>query len=384
MKKLTILILALLLLTACARQEQSEVVPAAPPGLSWEELTVERSMPLQYADQFSVDYLQDGYKLITVAGTERYLLIPEGAELPAALPPDVTALRQPFDAVYLAATSAMDLFRELDAVNSIRFSSLDADGWYIPEAKDALTSGRMAYAGKYSEPDYERIIDGGCDLAVESTMIYHTPEVKEQLERFGIPVLVERSSYETHPLGRMEWIKLYAALLNREDAANAFFDGQLSALAPVLEQEPAGRTVAFFYITSNGAVNVRKGGDYIAKSIELAGGTYVFSELTDGSGSALSTMNIQMEDFYAGAKDADVLIYNSSIDTELTTVEQLLEKSPLLADFKAVQNGWVYCTGKNLFQESLGLGALIGDLNRILTAPAPDGVELTYLHRLTQ
>ena len=39
-------------------------------------------------------------------------------------------------------------------------------------------------------------------------MIYHTPEVKEQLEDFGVPVLVERSSYENHPLGRMEWIKL--------------------------------------------------------------------------------------------------------------------------------------------------------------------------------
>ena len=43
----------------------------------------------------------------------------------------------------------------------------------------------------------------GCGLALTSTMIYHNPEVKEQLERFGVPVLVERSSYESHPLGRM-------------------------------------------------------------------------------------------------------------------------------------------------------------------------------------
>ena len=37
----------------------------------------------------------------------------------------------------------------------------------------------------------------------------------------GIPVLVETSSYETQPLGRMEWIKLYAALLDKEDEAEA-------------------------------------------------------------------------------------------------------------------------------------------------------------------
>ena len=38
-------------------------------------------------------------------------------------------------------------------------------------------------------------------------MIYHNPEVKEKLEEFGIPVLVEHSSYESHPLGRTEWVK---------------------------------------------------------------------------------------------------------------------------------------------------------------------------------
>ena len=74
-----------------------------------------------------------------------------------------------------------------------------------------MEDGRMLYAGKYNAPDYERILSGSCDLAVESTMIYHSPEVKEQLERLGIPVLVERSSYERHPLGRMEWLKLYGA-----------------------------------------------------------------------------------------------------------------------------------------------------------------------------
>ena len=37
--------------------------------------------------------------------------------------------------------------------------------------------------------------------------------------------------------------------------------------------------MAFFYITSNGAANVRKSGDYLAKAIELAGGTYLFQDL---------------------------------------------------------------------------------------------------------
>ena len=50
-------------------------------------------------------------------------------------------------------------------------------------------------------------------------------------------------------------------------------------------------------------------------------------------------MNMQMEEFYAKAKDADYIIYNSTIDGELSTIDELLAKSNLLADFKAVKNG---------------------------------------------
>ena len=377
MKRLIRLLPLLLLLLLCACGQ--DAAEAGPTEIAWDSLTPDHSMELRCADQFSVDYYEGGYKAVTIAGTDSYLVVPADAAVPTGIPADMTVLQQPLDHIYLVATSAMDLFRELDAVGAVTLSGTDAAGWYIAEAREAMEAGRMTYAGKYSAPDYELILSQGCDLAVESTMIYHTPEVQEQLERFGIPVLVERSSYERHPLGRMEWIKLYAALLDKEAEAEAFFDRQMETLAPILEQENTGKTVALFYITSAGAVNVRKPGDYIAKSIGLAGGVYLPQD-TDAEDNALSTMNMQMEAFYAAARDADVLIYNSTIDGELETMDDLLAKSELLADFKAVETGNVWCTGKNLFQESLGLGDLIADLHAILTEENPETV---YLHRLS-
>ena len=92
-------------------------------------------------------------------------------------------------------------------------------------------------------------------------------------------------------------------------------------------------------------------------------------------------MNMQMEMFYTGAKDADIIIYNSTIDGELHSIDELLAKSPLLADFKAVRNGDVWCTGQNLFQSTMGLGDMILDIHAVLTEEAPES--LTYLHRLT-
>ena len=375
------LLLLLLTLSGCAAKEaQIPETTQAAADLTWDTLAFDHSMVLSYAEQFTVDYYEGGYQKVTIGDTDVYLVIPEGAEIPDHVPEQVIVLRQPLDSIYLVATSAMDLFRQLDAIDAVRLSGTDASGWYIPEAKQAMEDGRMLYAGKYSAPDYERIVSEGCDLAVESTMIYHTPEVKEQLERFGIPVLVERSSYESHPLGRMEWIKLYGVLLGKEEAAEEFFNRQLDLLSPVLEQENTGKTVAFFYITSNGAVNIRKSGDYIAKCIQLAGGAYLPQGLTEEN--ALSTMTIQMETFYQQARDADILIYNSTIDGELSSVEQLLNKSGLLKDFKAVREGNVWCTGKNLFQESLGLGELILDIHNILNPENGNSQDLTYLRRL--
>lgn len=345
--------------------------------MDWKDMEISRSMELQYANQFSVDYYEGGYACIAIAESGRFLVVPEGKAVPSGLEADITVLQQPLDHIYLVATSAMDLFRELDAVDAVRLSGTDVSGWYIEEAKQALEQGNMVYAGKYNTPDYELILSEGCDLAIESTMISHSPEVKEQLEGFGIPVFVERSSYESHPLGRVEWLKLYGVLLGKEELAEACFQEQEEGLAEIFAEKNTEKTVAFFYINSNGIVNVRKSQDYVAKMIELAGGRYIFPDLGDEN--ALSTMNMQMETFYAEAKDADFLIYNSAIDGELKTIDELLAKSELLADFKAVQEGKVYCTPKNLFQESTGIGKLIEDMHRMLTE---DGEEMHYLYRL--
>ncbi len=370
-----LLLFSMMLLFACTFSVQAKEASSVS-GLEYE-----RSMELSYAEEFSVDYYKGGYALITIADSDKFLIVPEGKEAPENMEENIAVLKQPLNNIYLVATSAMDFFVSLDGLESIRLSGTNENGWYIEEAKKALKDGSILFAGKYNAPDYELILGENCSLAVESTMIYHTPEVKEKLEQFKIPVLVERSSYESHPLGRTEWIKLYGVLLGKEEEAERLFKEQEERMESVLSEENTGKTVAFFYITTNGLANVRKSNDYVSKMIELAGGRYIFENLGEDD-NALSTVNMQMEEFYAKAKDADYIIYNSAIDGELQTIDQLLEKSSLLKDFKAVKNGNVWCTGKNLFQESTGLGVMIEDIHKMLSSEGDSLTELTYMHRL--
>lgn len=60
--------------------------------------------------------------------------------------------------------------------------------------------------------------------------------------------MIERSSYEKHPLGRLEWIKLFGVLFGREQQAKAFFDAQAAHIEPILEKEKTGLSVAFLQL----------------------------------------------------------------------------------------------------------------------------------------
>lgn len=370
--------------------QQTAAVGGNPAKTAAAPLTYDHSMELSYAENFAVDYYEGGYKLLTTRlNGDRILIVPKHQQVPEdaeALvspsaegePGKLIVLQEPVKNLYLVASSVMDMFAQLDSMDAISMCGLKEEDWYIPAAKQAMKDGTLLYAGKYSQPDYELLLSQNCSMAIENSMIYHTPEVMEKLDEFGIPTLVEYSSYEEHPLGRVEWVRFFGALLDQEEKADQLFEKQKEALKRVEAEESTGKTVAFFYITSNGLVQVRQSTDYIPKMIELAGGKYVFENLGDPD-SRRSTVNLQLEDFYDGAQDADFLVYNTTIDRQVQTLEDLLKKCSLLKDFKAVKNHQVWCTTEDMYQQSMSAGNLIEDFHRMLTG---DDKETRYLYRL--
>ncbi len=370
--------------------QQTAAVGENPAKTAAAPLTYDHSMELSYAENFAVDYYEGGYKLLTTRlNGDRILIVPKHQQAPEdaeALvspsaegePGKLIVLQEPVKNLYLVASSVMDMFAQLDSMDAISMCGLKEEDWYIPAAKQAMKDGTLLYAGKYSQPDYELLLSQNCSMAIENSMIYHTPEVMEKLDEFGIPTLVEYSSYEEHPLGRVEWVRFFGALLDQEEKADQLFEKQKEALKRVETEESTGKNVAFFYITSNGLVQVRQSTDYIPKMIELAGGKYVFENLGDPD-SRRSTVNLQLEDFYDGAQDADFLVYNTTIDRQVQTLEDLLKKCSLLKDFKAVKNHQVWCTTEDMYQQSMSAGNLIEDFHRMLTG---DDKETRYLYRL--
>ena len=324
---------------------------------------------------------------------------------------ELTVLQQPLTTTYVAASAVMAPLCDLGAVRQIRFSGLREEGWYVDEARAAMKEGTMLFAGKYSEPDYETLLREGCDLALESTMIYRAPEVTEKLNALGIPVYIDYSSYEPHVLGRLEWVRVYGALFGHEERAQQWYASESDRIRAIQKDaekasvgaaqigksteksgtktsvdsknktsstktgsESAGQdatavqrpTVVYFYVNASGQIQVRQPNDYIPELLELAGARYLAPDMSGLGGSRKSNVTVSLEDFYSSCRDADYLIYSATLDRPLSSIQELLGKNALFADFKAVKEGHVYTTDKDFYQLSDRMADFAEDVSRML------------------
>lgn len=350
-------------------------------GCGWEPTG---SVELAYATNFTIDTFEGGYSLICISNGERFLTVPEGMQAPDGLSSDIAVINLPANKTYLVSSSTMCLIDAIDAVDSITMTATKAEDCSVQGFVDALNAGTLVYGGKYSAPDYERITSAGITLAIENNMINHNPDVKEKLQSLGVTVLTEQSSLEGTVLGRIEWIKLYGVLFGCEDTANDVFEQQRQSIEAVAEKSASkdgSVKVAYFYINSNGAAVTRRSGDYVAQMVRLAGGAYALDDSEEAPSGSMSSLTLEMEQFFALARDADVIIYSSSIDGSVHSIDDLVAKNSLLSQFKAVQNGNVWSTGTNIYQQMTSSAEVISELAQVIDGS--DGEGFTQLTKLS-
>lgn len=329
------------------------------------ELILDHEAELEYAHNFTLKYYKGGYKTFTVSSDEEheFLIVPEGKSVPADLADNMVVLQQPIDKMTFNSTGMVSVMDAIDALGNIATVGTEADGWYIDNVKNAVESGEIVYSGSYKEPDYELLMSEGVQLVIDTTMLSNNPDVIEKYKELKIPVIVEHSSKESHPLGRVEWVKLLAAIAGKDEAAETYFAEQVEKVKAVSNSEPSGKTVAMFFMSSDGSiVYARNAGDYMAAMIGEAGGDYIMKDVgVDKTGN--SKMN--MEDFYAACGQADYIFYLSYSDL-FATKEEMIAFDPIFADFKAVKDGNVWLSSDTFTQSTAAIATIIENMNTVL------------------
>lgn len=339
------------------------------------------SLELAYAQSFTVDYYEGDLALICVITGERFLVIPAGKDVPAELAPDIQPIQLPLQNIYLVSTSMISLVDAVGALDAVGMTSVTAETSPNERLAELINAGTVVYGGRYSAPDYELITASGCTFALENTKLNHVPEVRDKLTELGVTVFTEQSSSEREAPGRLEWIKLIGVLFEREAEAQEYFDTLAERITTLAAQAPTNKTITFFYVNEDGAIATRRATDYFAQMVELAGGTYmsfdpdeddVASDEADGSDSSSSVqLVVNLEEFYVRAQEADVMVYNTTVDESVTSISDLVAKNALLADLKAVQAGAVWACDHEMYQQIASMDAIIGDIRSALLDEEP-------------
>ena len=356
-----IVILIALSLLSCTPKSQIKDPAAGTLVFSHEE-------ELQYATRFTLTRYHNGYSVFRIPGIDpekSYLIVPQGQPVPEKLSENTVVLQQPIDRICFSSGSLASLAEALGAVECIATVGIKKDNWILDPIVEGMENGEILYSGSYKTPDFEMMLKQGIQLEIDSSMLVNYPDIIDKYEELGIPCLIEDSSKESHPLGRMEWIKLLGAILGKDEAAKKYFSEQAARVEALEKTADTQKTAALFYIGEK-AVYVRNAGDYVPKMLDLAGGKNICADLNPKQG---GNQKMDFEEFYIRCKDADYLFW-VVMSCPYTTIEELIAYNELFAEFKAVKNGCVFTSRRGFAQCSADMADVILEMNSLLCDPA--------------
>jgi iron complex transport system substrate-binding protein len=265
---------------------------------------------IKYAKNLSIQPKKQ-YTLVTVTPsadkTFRYILYKEEKPIIENIE---AFIKVPIKSIACTSTSQLPAFSLLHAENKlVGFQGTD---WiYNKDLKERVATGLLRDIGEQQGINQELTLK----MRPTVLMAYQTPSSSNAfniVKQAGIQIIYNLDFSETSPLGRAEWMKLSAALLDKNDVADSIFTTiernyqQLAQKAKDFEQKPTVMTGIMYGDTWY----IPGGKNYSSQFIADAGGQYLWSD--DGSTKSLA---LGFENILTKAQQADLWIGTASIAT---------------------------------------------------------------------
>lgn len=370
--KLLVLVLILMTtMTACNSVEKEELVSEEISQEMDENtgLKLESSMEIKYAENFKVDYLEGGYKLLEDASGRKTLIIPENKEIPKDLKEQINILEQPIANVGIYSTVDASWFRPIDELEKIETVTFDKESWRIPEIVEQLEKGVTTYVGRIKALDFELL--QAIDTNVQIISKSYEDTLFDKFEELDFDYLSMGAHLEEDPRGRMEWIKFISTLFDKEEEADLYYENELARIDKVIEEvESSGKEkpniAIVYYSSSKKLFNVNKPIGHQAKMIELAGGIpYPIDPEAEGRGS----ISMTNEEFYKSMEDVDIIIYDNITGHLVQNKSDLIQHAEFISDLKVIEEGRIIGLQRDYWQAGDKVADLIEGLHEFIETP---------------
>lgn len=331
-------------------------------------LEIEKVQINEYAKSFKITELKDGYRLINIDETT-LLTVPEGKEVPSNIEKDIKVIKTPIKRVIPLSTTDMAFMNALGTTDRIIAMNKKPDDLGIKQLKKQVDEGKTEYIGSGENLDFEKIAALKPDFAFMVTEgLSYQGKLASKFTELAIPWTGMKIHVENDPRARIEWIKVFASLLDKEKEGEEWFKKEKDRINKIEETNKSknlDKKIMYFRVTSKG-VTVRVNNDYTVKMTEVAGGINPLKDKITGES---GTKTLSIEEFYTMASEADILIHETMSEF-IGTKETLVNKLPVLKDIKAYKNDNIWVTSIDYWQHSEKMADMIEEINSILKDPS--------------
>ncbi|HVV02965.1 MAG TPA: ABC transporter substrate-binding protein [Puia sp.] len=352
------------------------------------EDTARAQTTIRYAHGFTIDY-HDGFKLVHILDrnsnkfdTLEYLLVQRGHAIPSGYP-RAQVIPIPVQTMIALSSTHVGIADFVGVAD--RITGL-GDFHYVnaPLVRENIRAGRTKEVGLDQNINNELVISMHPGLL----MAMSNPEANgaryKVLTDAGIPVIVVAEWLENTPLGKAEWVKLMAALTNREALVNKKFDSVVKTYDSLVQLGRQAKTHPHVIIGMpfKGSWFMPAGDSYMAHFIEAAGGGYNWAN-TKNTGS----LPLNFESVAPEALTAEYWLNIGYVNSK----QDILAKDPRFASFRSFKMGNLYNfdkrtndQGSNDYWESGAVNPhiVLEDMISILHPELLPGHTLVYYRQL--
>ena len=266
-------------------------------------------------------------------GKEKYILYPKDST--EALKRSPYHLPYPVESVVCMSTNYISYFKLLEAADYID-GVASADLIYDSSIREKVKAGKIYDVGFENALDYEKIMKARPDLVITYTIDGYDSSYITRLRELGIKVIAITEYLENHPLGKLEYLKLFGKLIGKEGLADGIFTAKENAylsLADSIRQQTGDFKKVMMNIPVQGNWYIPGGASYMSLLMKDAGGE--IAGAIPGK-AASSTMNLEEAIILAAGCD---LWMNPHT---FTSLEELGKSNPLFKGLPMFEKGQVF------------------------------------------
>ncbi len=308
---------------------------------------------VKYAKGFDIQHFNNYKKLIikspypnAIEAQEFYILtesneLKEVAEIELEVKiPSQKIINTTLEKIVVTSTTHIPMLELLEEEsNLVGFPNLN----YISSKKtnDLIKKGAITELGKEQSINTEVLLELNPDAVIGFSLSSNN-KMFTNIEKAGIPVLLNGDWLEETPLGRAEWIKFFGVLFDKEKQADSIFSHIEKEYleAKEIAKNATNTPSVFSGIEFNKVWNVPAGDSFVAQYLKDANTNYIWND-SKGEGS----LSLSFESVFEKAQHADIWIDSGLF----TSFSQMKQANQHYDQFDAFKN-------KNIYTYSLKKG----------------------------